>query len=175
MELIPHESSYSAAIKAIAADVGDGGNELSLNYAVAGDISALVVPAPAEPGRTDELWRTTCFELFVRGEGLTYCEFNFSPSGQWAAYRFDSYRSDVRELALPQPPHIAVDSTAERLTMSVAMILQLPAEARIGLSAVIEAADGRKAYWALAHPPGPADFHHDACFAAAPPAMAARS
>jgi hypothetical protein len=31
---------------------------------------------------------------------------------------------------------------------------------------VIEAADGGKSYWALAHPPGRPDFHHAAGFAA---------
>jgi hypothetical protein len=35
-----------------------------------------------------------------------------------------------------------------------------------GLTAVLEEADGVKSYWALAHGPGKADFHHAACFAA---------
>jgi hypothetical protein len=34
----------------------------------------------------------------------------------------------------------------------------------LGLSAVLEEANGRKSYWALAHPPGKADFHHADCF-----------
>ena len=34
-----------------------------------------------------------------------------------------------------------------------------------GFSAVIADKDGRIAYWALAHPPGKADFHHKDCFA----------
>ena len=46
-----------------------------------GDIAKLVIPPPATPDRTDELWRTTCFELFVAGEGDGYREFNLSPSG----------------------------------------------------------------------------------------------
>jgi hypothetical protein len=36
---------------------------------------------------------------------------------------------------------------------------------RVGLSVVIEESSGRKSYWALAHPPGKADFHHSDCFA----------
>jgi hypothetical protein len=36
---------------------------------------------------------------------------------------------------------------------------------RLGLSALIEDASGRKSYWALAHPPGKPDFHHADCFA----------
>jgi hypothetical protein len=30
---------------------------------------------------------------------------------------------------------------------------------------VIEETNGNKSYWALAHPPGKADFHHADCFA----------
>jgi hypothetical protein len=43
----------------------------------------------------------------------------------------------------------------------------LPADApwRLGLSAVIEDRSGQKSYWALAHPPGRPDFHHEDCFA----------
>ncbi|MFC7497623.1 hypothetical protein ACFQRC_00110 [Enterovirga sp. GCM10030262] len=36
---------------------------------------------------------------------------------------------------------------------------------QLGLSAVIEETNGRKSYWALAHPPGDPDFHHEDCFA----------
>jgi hypothetical protein len=35
---------------------------------------------------------------------------------------------------------------------------------RLGMSAVIEEASGRKSYWALAHPSGQPDFHHATCF-----------
>ena len=41
---------------------------------------------------------------------------------------------------------------------------------RLGLSAVIEAEDGTKSYWALNHPPGAPDFHHKDCFALELPA-----
>jgi hypothetical protein len=36
---------------------------------------------------------------------------------------------------------------------------------RLGLSAIIEEASGRRSYWALAHPPGKPDFHHPDSFA----------
>ena len=36
---------------------------------------------------------------------------------------------------------------------------------RLGLSAVVEDADGGLSYWALRHPPGKPDFHHTDAFA----------
>ena len=41
----------------------------------------------------------------------------------------------------------------------------MPVLGPMGLSAVIEEKDGTVSWWALAHPEGPPDFHHDACFA----------
>lgn len=140
---------------------------LTIDYAVAGTIDALVVPAPAAPHRSDGLWRTTCFELFIAIGGEDYLEFNFSPSGSWAAYRFNGYRADMCELALP-PPQIALDTGKDQLTLTATLSLAALPEATIGqagMCAVIEASTGDKSYWALTHPRGAPDFHHPDCFA----------
>jgi hypothetical protein len=43
-------------------------------------------------------------------------------------------------------------------------VLRVDGAWRIGLAAVIEERSGHKSYWALAHPPGKADFHpFDSC------------
>ena len=61
--------------------------------------SALLVPAPAPPVRTDGLWRHTCFEAFIAPAGSSeYWEYNFSPSGAWAAYHFTAYRTGMTPL-----------------------------------------------------------------------------
>lgn len=78
--------------------------EWKFNFSVDAPPGALRVPEPAPPDRTDGLWHHTCFELFMRdpSDGA-YLEFNFSPSGQWAAYQFDGYRAGMRELTVPRP------------------------------------------------------------------------
>jgi hypothetical protein len=145
---------------------------LVLSYVVAGTISDLRLPPVTAPARTDELWRHTCFEAFVRASrGPEYYELNFAPSTQWAAYRFSGYRSGMRVASEISAPRIEVQASAERYTLRAALELDrlsgLPRDApwRLGLSALIEDASGRKSYWALAHPPGNADFHHADCFA----------
>ena len=46
----------------------------------------LIVPPFAGKGRADELWQTTCFELFLKPEGgVPYVEVNLSPSERWNA------------------------------------------------------------------------------------------
>jgi hypothetical protein len=123
------------------------------------------------PKRTNELWKTTCFEAFIRPQGSeAYFELNLAPSGGWAAYRFDGYRSGMRDARIEARPDSDIyfengiwmqDATFDlsgepELDPSVAW--------DIGLSAVVEEEDGTKSYWALAHGKGPPDFHNAACF-----------
>jgi len=142
---------------------------LLLSYAVTSKIGDLRLPPVTAGARTDELWRCTCFEAFVRPlSGEAYYEFNFAPSTQWAAYRFDGYRSGMRVATEIDAPRIDVQATPERYALQAALDLsRLPRDAtwRLGLAAVIEEVSGRKSYWALAHPPGQPDFHHSDCFA----------
>ena len=161
-----HPDSLCAAATRIEVDVARPrpGN-LILSYVVSGRISDLRMPPVVAAARADELWQHTCFEAFVRpSTGPGYYEFNFSPSTQWAAYRFDSYRGGMRVATEIGAPRIEVRSTAESYTLQASLELDRLSSWHLGLSAVLEETNGRKSYWALAHPPGKADFHHADCF-----------
>ena len=140
---------------------------LILSYVVSGRISDLRWPPVVAAARADELWRHTCFEAFIRpSTGPDYYEFNFSPSTQWAAYQFSGYRSGMRIATEIAAPRIEVRSNEATFTLQAALELDgLSSPLHLGLSAVIEETNGRKSYWALAHPPGKPDFHHADCFA----------
>lgn len=130
------------------------------------------MPAPQKPYRSEDLWQTTCFELFVKDAGEKYREFNFSPSSQWAAYTFEGYRAGREPLPLDEPPDgwFSIE-TWDGLLLRATVKTALESNTRIGLSAIIEETDGTKSYWALAHPPGDKpDFHDPACFALELPA-----
>ena len=132
---------------------------LMLRYRVDG-ASALVVPPFKGHGQADELWKTTCFELFLYDGGGRYREMNFSPSGQWAIYGFAGYRNRDGEIALRDFPEIKHERGESMFVQTVfidAAIL-LGAE-RAALAAVIEEEGGRPSYWALAHNGLKPDFH----------------
>lgn len=140
---------------------------LMLRWHVNGQ-EALKVPPFGGKGRADDLWQTTCFELFIRDrEGDGYTEFNFSPSERWAAWRFSGYRDARCDLELPDPPRIASAAGDQLFVTTVTLSDSILAGGSFaGLNAVIEEKSGRKSYWALAHPPGDKpDFHDPACFA----------
>jgi hypothetical protein len=168
-----HPDSHCAAATRIDVDVTrQRAGSLVLSYVVTGKIGDLRLPPVTASARADELWRHTCFEAFVRASpGEAYYEFNFAPSTQWAAYRFDGYRSGMRVAAEIAAPQIEVQSAAGRYTLQAALELDalpsLPRNVgwRLGLAAVIEETNGNKSYWALAHPPGKPDFHHADGFA----------
>ena len=144
------------------------GDLLHVVFTLHGDISALRIPEPGPPRRADGLWRHTCFEVFAMGEeGPGYLEFNFSPSGEWAVYVFGGYR-ERREPGAALTRGISVRRTESRLDMygEIGQDLLPPGgRLRLGLSAVVEEADGLRSYWALRHPPGKPDFHHIDAFA----------
>lgn len=145
----------------------DGRAELS--YHLHTDTAGLVLPELPR-GRADGLWRSTCFELFVElSQG--YREYNFSPSGGWAAYEFEAYRAGMRNAALEHGPEIDPDDVGDSFLLDA--IIDLEGRGRFGLAAVVEERSGTKSYWALAHPAGKPDFHDDACFAATLPPIEA--
>lgn len=129
-----------------------------LNYAVSGDMGALAIPHPSAPMRRDELWRHTCCEVFLADDS-GYFEFNFSPSTEWAAYRFDAYLSGMKSAKDIDAIRIATTPHRDRLELTTSIPLRRT-PSRIALSAVIEELNGRKSYWALAHTAGKPDFHH---------------
>jgi hypothetical protein len=142
---------------------------LDLWYVVQGDPERLVIPPPVEGKRADNLWRTTCFELFLKPkEGTFYLEFNFSPSGEWAAYAFDGPREGMRDADLPSPPIVSVIQTPWRAVEThVTLPLELPsgsARWSLNLAAIVEEKGLGRSFWALEHPAGEPDFHDPACF-----------
>jgi len=173
LTLICHPATPAPVVRTIeaqAALLADG--RLRIAYRLWGDMVRLRIPATQAPDRTDMLWEHTCFEAFIAAAGETsYREFNFSPAGQWAAYAFSDYRQRD-EMADPAvPPQITTRLFAGRLELEAIIAAEaLPPGAaafRIGLSAVVEAADtvdGSHSYWALRHPAARPDFHQHAAF-----------
>lgn len=173
-DLLPHPDTPCPAVRQLRVRVsGHPDTALILIYEVIGDLGAVRIPAPMLPEAADELWQHTCFEVFVARAGeAAYREYNFSPSGQWAAYTFGDYRVRAEARALPAP-RLHLTRQVDRLELQ-AMLPPgaLPGgsgvghgDLQLGLSAVIEGVDGSRSYWALRHPAARPDFHHRDSFA----------
>ncbi len=159
--LARHSAGSAGPIISITVRLERNGADLRLRFLVEGQVDQVRWPEPVGAGRADELWRHTCFEAFVAtSDG--YVEFNLSPSGQWASYRFDAPRIGMRPAdEATVSPTMEVGSDRVALTGRITLP---PGARRLGLSAVIEAVDGSIGYWALAHPSAKPDFHHPDSF-----------
>jgi hypothetical protein len=144
---------------------------LNVSYEIRGDLARVRVPTTAARRIAERLWEHTCCELFIRADSaVAYHELNFSPSGEWTAYAFERYRDGrlVADAALD--PCITLREKPDALELSARILLErlspsyADATLAIGLSAVIEAGDGSRAHWALAHPAQKPDFHHPDSF-----------
>lgn len=170
--LVPHPASPAGMVRGLSAQVSLAPTgRLHLHYVLRADFARLVIPPPAVQAFRDELWRHTCFEAFVGVEGAPgYRELNVAPSRAWAAYSFVAYREGMARLDRVEP-RIDVRPDTGRLDVDVQVELagwfDRPwTSLRLGLAAVLEAADGTRSYWALRHPGAAPDFHHRAGFMA---------
>ena len=140
-------------------------NTLALRYSLLSTLAELLIPTPADiPARKNELWKETCFELFLAVRGSpTYWEFNLSPAGHWNVYRFASYRQGMEEEKIFTSMDFSVQRQSESLLLDVEVnldkIIQEKQPIEAGLSAVITLRTGELTYWALTHGGRQADLH----------------
>lgn len=174
LPLLIHQDYVCPVVTGITVDIRRAAlGTIDLRFRVFGAIADIDLPKPQRAIRGDKLWEHSCFEIFIRSPmGGIYYEYNFAPSMRWAIYRFESYRRGMAVANELTPPAVAVAADADYYELQAKIDAgswpDLPIDVvwRIGLSAVIEERNGRKSYWALAHPDTQADFHHDVCFAA---------
>lgn len=159
-----HDATPSSAAQSLRAGAAfDVRGGLHLAFRAISTPDRILLPAEQAPAAADELWQHTCCEAFVATEdGKAYLEFNFSPSRQWAAYRFADYREREADFAPPAAPTINIHPLPDGFLLEARLPpAMLPAAnlLHLGLSAVIESVDGHKSYWALRHCAERPDFH----------------
>lgn len=156
----PKELNNKATVKILFKN-----KRIQLVYSLKNQDHNLLIPPTAEPAQQDNLWQHTCCEAFI---GIInqphYLEFNFSPSGKWAAYAFSDYRERT-DWPDPAPPEIRTLKTDTSLQLGTTIWLDtLPATFQhqpleLGISTVLEDNNQNLAYLALAHSQETPDFH----------------
>jgi hypothetical protein len=163
--LIPFPTDDPPAGMRLVAGAVRVGDVLAVRFRLTGDTADIPLPLATGPGsRRDDLWRDTCFEVFVAVAGEPrYAEANLAPSLDWNVYLFDGYRRGMRPDPAAADPARAIDRAGGALTATFGLPLAgLDPRRRgleVGLAAVIRAADGRLGHWALDHSGERLDFH----------------
>ena len=150
----------------------DTKSSLCVDFEVKGDLKSLALPEPSTVRRRQhELWKATCFDVFVQTTSQAYREFNFAPSGDWACYQFSGYRAEMRLPQLLATPDIRTKRSLTTYSMTIHMMaIDLfddpnTVEVSLGISAVLKTSVGFE-YWAIEHCAQNPDFHHPKSFIA---------
>ncbi|MDF0489482.1 DOMON-like domain-containing protein [Sphingomonas sp. H39-1-10] len=180
--LVAHPDFPNGPIDAITVTIERQANRLVVRFEVSGAIEDVLWPGDridcaldakeADERRADELWRHSCFEAFVApADAADYREFNLATSGKWAAYAFDTYRVGMRKAGDVRliEAHWRFDSRRADIRIAIELPYAEPDWA-LAVTAIVEARDGAKSYWALAHAPGAPDFHNRDTFVVTLPA-----
>ncbi len=162
LPLMLHRTCDLGPIRAVTANITATTGGCDVEFRLDGRVGAITLPPPGPSLRTDNLWQTTCFEIFWQPIGGTfYREFNLSPSARWAAYDFDSFREGMRNAPVAAMA-VACSQDETGLVLKASISADLTSPAQVALNAIVEHADGGKQFWALAFPPGPPEFHSEA-------------
>src|SRR5271169_4623887 len=148
--LIAHPSTPNYAVRSLGVQLcAEVPDFLVFQYSLDADMSRVRVPLSGAGGRADALWKHTCFEAFVAPEDAPgYHEFNFSPSLDWAIYRFSTYWEGMSPAEIGRTPEISVRRGDNGLELQSAVRLGHLADLndarhlRIALAAVIEDENG---------------------------------
>ena len=174
LNLVPHPSTPpsdpSFKVWASVDYVASLGSTATINiwFGVGAPLSRFSIPERVEPLRAHELWKSTCFEAFLKPEDAdSYREWNFAPRGNWAAYDFAAYREGMEKADVENGPYIRMEDNFTWWSVGATVTADVDASWQLGLSAVLEEGDGTKSYWALEHAnPEKPDFHLADCFTA---------
>ncbi len=137
---------------------------LVLSFVLQGNLGDLVLPTTTKRTRCDNLWQSTCLELFWAEEEVkNYWELNLAPTGGWNVYTFTDYRTGMGREERVVEPHIETTSTPGSFSLTaelgIGSLHPNSAPLRVGVSGVLQHRDNRLSYWALAHPKAKPDFH----------------
>lgn len=164
-KLIPYPAESLPKID-ITGEIIRSGDKLLLRYRITGNVEQILLPAKAiSPSRREDLWKATCFELFVAIPNRPeYWEFNMSPSRDWNVYKMDAYRrvGFREEIAFEQLPFVyryIPGKLSLDITVDLSPILVPKQKVQIGITTILQTIDGKETLWALSHPGAQADFH----------------
>jgi len=141
----------------VTLDIELNANNLRLRYLIAAT-EDLIWPEFSALERKDELWKSTCLELFVSApDEPAYLEINLSPSGAWNSYSFPSYRNGMTTEA--NVKLIEFDNEGPGVLSACFQFQPLPDPVLLGPAVILSAKDGSHGYFATTHGEAP-DFHN---------------
>lgn len=143
-------------------EVERSGDWLSLDYLLEADLDLLQIPkTTSQPQFKEELWKTTCFEAFLKSSSSAYLEWNFSPSGDYWNQGFVDYRKVDPQFKELTPLLIQVESDqTQNKCLRIRSKVPLEDEyVKLGLASAVHLKNDECLYFSLKHSENRPDFH----------------
>ena len=154
MDITLHEFDGNRAIPT-ELDIKPRSIEISYDLS---EINEILTPQKKVLVRENELWKSTCMELFLKNvKESNYQELNVSLDGKWNAYEFSGYRTEMeksRSVIVSEVTSLDTNIFWVRFEFRDKLAYQL----LINPASVIKNIDGGVTYFAPAHQERP-DFH----------------
>ena len=132
-----------------------------LEYQVKGEVNNYIFSKPSREKRANELWRATCFELFLAPkESLNYWELNLSPSKAWNFYAFDNYKLCMREEKNISLPIIHISQKKNNYSLSLKFNFDRELkEADFNLAVILLDREKNRHFYSINRKENGVDFH----------------
>ena len=163
--LFPHTPIDDITVSSILNTIG---RKLTLTFTVKGDLQNYTFPKEQTIKRANELWKATCFELFLANSKKDeYYELNFSPSLAWNFYYLKYYRAEVQEVEIVAEPTVQIRE--DKNSYSIELTLEGFDFERFdscNLTAIFLTQEGERTFWSIQPMKESPDFHHRDYFVA---------
>lgn len=138
-------------------------NSLVLRFLIKGELEGYSFSSQSKQTRANELWKATCFELFLaNSKHEAYYELNFSSSFSWNFYRLSAYRAELEEMALLSSPKIEILRKEDEVQVFFELALEAGFLAQFDLynvAVVLLNKENERGFWSLKEMREAPDFH----------------
>ncbi|CAA6807869.1 MAG: Unknown protein [uncultured Sulfurovum sp.] len=143
-------------------------HRLQIDFSIEGALSEYSFPKVRKRERVNELWKGTCFELFLGNtQREAYYELNFSPSLGWNFYYLSTYRSKVEIFKLNNNPVIEIQTSEHVLKISFVLEIEelfLDEFDIYNVATILLSQENERTFWSIKHDQNVPNFHNRANF-----------
>jgi len=156
-QLTPYKQSSN--IKIIST-LEQNKNLLHLTFKLSGDLENYKLPKTKKEERKNELWKESCFELFLATEEEeAYYEFNFSSTLAWNAYRLEHYRAEPKTIDEVELVKFEMKQTKETFFIEIILDVQTLKFDTYNLATILLNKQDKREFWSLKAKGDTPDFH----------------
>ena len=160
-QLFPHCQTEEALT--IKASFTLTSQQLVLSFVLQGVREHYLFDTKNHAKRADELWRATCFEMFIKNSNSKkYWELNIAPNGSWNFYRFSDYKKDRQEESRVLTPKVLFKQERDEVSVNVEVDFTeklFDESVDFNLALILLDIEGKRHFYTLNPKEGVADFH----------------